>query len=603
MHTIEFLPNILILLVAAVVVVAIFKNLKLSPVLGYLVAGALIGPHGIDIIHSDKTSSIAEFGVVFLLFAIGLELTFERLMAMRAHVFGFGSAQVLLTTALIGSVVYYIGKDVNTAIIVGGALALSSTAIVLQVMAESGQQSSQVGRLSLANLLLQDFAVVPLLVLVPLLADESASLSVALGSAMLKAIAVMIGIFVIGRLVLRPLFRVIGALKSAELFMATTLLIVLGTAWITEHFGLSLALGAFIAGLLVAETEYQHQVEDDIVPFKGIFMGLFFMTVGMSIDLNLIGDKLWLIVLLTLLLIVGKALVIILLCRLFRFPFGSAIHAGLLLSQGGEFAFILFGLASEQGIINPELAQVLLLLVTVSMAITPLLSLIGKKLGVWVDRNKIINEKVAITEVTDLERHVVIAGFGQVGKMVSKMLTAERVNYIALDISSDRVSEGRKEGCPVYRGDASRLETLKSVGIERATAVILTVPNEVTLKKSLKTIREHYPELPVVIRAKNMKHSAILKDAGASIVVPEIYEVGLQLGGAVLKFIGVNEFEISRLKNRFRAGEYRRTKELTENWSGEERRKDSRDGTDRSRKRLGEEETSSLENASASTKE
>ena len=578
MPALSYLPDILILLATAVIVVTIFKSLKLSPVLGYLVAGALIGPHGLNIIRSGEMGSIAEFGVVFLLFAIGLELTFERLIAMRRHVFGFGTAQVLLTGALIAVTVYYAGKDINTAIIVGGGLALSSTAIVLQVLAESGQQSSQVGRLSLANLLLQDFAVVPLLVLVPLLAQEDASLGMALSNAFLKAIAAMVGIFIVGRLVLRPLFHVIGGLKSTELFVATILFIVLGAAWVTEHFGLSLALGAFIAGLLVAETEYQHQVEDDIIPFKGIFMGLFFMTVGMSIDLRLVVEKLNEIAILTALLISGKALVIILLCRLFRFPLGSAIHAGLLLSQGGEFAFILFSLAADQGVINPELSQVLLLLVSVSMALTPLLSLIGKKIGMGLDRRKVLTENIVSREVVDLEKHIIIAGFGQVGKMVAQMLTAERVSYIAIDLENDRVGEGRKEGIPVYKGDVGRLETLKALGIERATAIILTVPNEVTLKKSLKLIKEHFPSLTVIIRAQNMKYSNALKAAGASVVVPENYELGLQLGGAVLKVIGVSEYEISRLKNRFRAGEYRRTKELTPEekqgtWDGVERRK------------------------------
>lgn len=580
MPSISYLPNILLLLSAAVVVVTIFKNLKLSPVLGYLVAGAIIGPQGLGIIHSSETSSIAEFGVVFLLFAIGLELTFERLVSMRAHVFGFGTAQVLITGALIGAATYYVGNDMNTAIIVGGGLALSSTAIVLQVLSESGQQSSQVGRLSLANLLLQDFAVVPLLVLVPLLANEGASLTTALGNAFLKAIAAMVGIFLVGRLVLRPLFRVIGNLKSVELFVATTLLIVLGAAWITEHFGLSLALGAFIAGLLVAETEYQHQVEDDIVPFKGIFMGLFFMTVGMSVDLTLIGQRLSEIAVMTLLLIVGKMVVIVILCRLFRFPFGSSIHAGLLLSQGGEFAFVLFNLAAEKGILNSDLSQMLLLLVTISMALTPLLSSIGMALSKWLDRRRSYDDAIAPEEVVDLERHVIIAGFGQVGRMVANMLMAERVNYIAVEINNEKVMEGRKEGFPVYKGDAGRLDTLTSLGIERSTAVILTLTNELTLRRALRMVNENFPDLPVVIRTKNTQYLEAFKEAGATVVVPEIYEVGLQLGGAVLKFIGISDYEISRVKNRFRAGEYRRTKELDaeqSTWDGTDRRKTSRE--------------------------
>lgn len=567
MHTtITYLPVILMLLGTAVLVVALFKTLKLSPVLGYLVAGAAIGPYGLELVQSGETSSLAEFGIVFLLFAIGLELTFERLIAMRWHVFGFGTVQVLLTAALIGyGAFYFLGKNIATATIIGGALALSSTAIVLQVLSETGQQSSHVGRLSLANLLMQDFAVVPLLVLVPLLADEKSSLATALGIAFLKAVVAMVGIFVIGRLFLRPLFRIIGEIKSEELFIATTLLIALGAAWTTEHFGLSLALGAFLAGLLVAETEYQHRVEETIIPFKGLFMGLFFMTVGMSIDMTLIVNKLKEITLLCAALISCKTLVIIVLSRIFRFRWGAAIHAGLLLSQGSEFAFILFGLASSQGLIAMEQAQILLLVVTISMALTPLLSAIGRGLGNLLDRRKEMDETVATQEAADLENHVIIGGFGQTGKMVARMLEAERVNYIALDMNAEQVTEGRNEGCPVYKGDVSRLETLQSVGIDRASAVILTIPNELTLKKAVKIIKEHESDLPVIIRARDMRYANVLKEAGATVVVPETYETGLQLAGTILKAIGISEFEISRLKNRFRAEDYSRSKDTNTN--------------------------------------
>lgn len=570
MHSIAYLPVILLLLGTAVLVVALFKTLKLSPVLGYLVAGAAIGPFGFGLIKSIDTSSMAEFGVVFLLFAIGLELTFERLIAMRWHVFGFGTVQVVLTGALIGWGAWHLlNHDTGAAIIIGGALALSSTAIVLQVLSETGKQSSHVGRLSLANLLMQDFAVVPLLVLVPLLADKDASLGSALGMALIKALVAMAGIFIIGRLLLRPLFRIIGQIKSEELFVATTLLIALGAAWTTEHFGLSLALGAFLAGLLVAETEYQHRVEDTIVPFKGLFMGLFFMTVGMSIDLQLIAQKWEVIALLCAVIIFGKSTVIILLSRLFRFRWGTSIHTGLLLSQGSEFAFILFGLASTKGLIAMELSQILLLVVTITMALTPLLSMIGNFLGNWVDKRNKMDESVAMQEVADLDNHIIIGGFGHMGRMVARMLTIERVNYIALDMNAERVSEGRSEGYPVYKGDASRLEALQSVGMERAAAVILTIPNEVTLRKAVKTIREHLSDMPIIVRAKNMRYADVMKEAGADVIVPETYETALQLGATILKAIGISEFEISRLKNRLRSAEYSRAKD-TESSSAQE---------------------------------
>lgn len=560
METIAFLPDILVLLLATVFVVTFSRRLKLSPVLGYLAAGVVIGPSGFAVIDSHDTHSFAEFGVVFLLFAIGLELTFERLIAMRRHVFGFGSAQVVLSAVLTGLVLYhFIGIEIKAALLIGGGLALSSTAIVLQVIAESGQAQSQVGRLSLAVLILQDFAVVPLLVLVPLLARKSPDITSAIGLAFLKAAVAMIGIFIVGRLLLRPLFRIIAVIKSEELFMAATLLIVLGAAWVTEHFGLSLALGAFIAGLLVAETEHHHRVEEDIIPFKALLMGLFFMTVGMSIDLKIIVAQASIIGMGVVALIVGKAIVITILCRLFRFPMGASLQAGLLLAQGGEFAFILFGLANQQGILSDKLAQTLMLIVTITMALTPLLATLGNWIHKRMSARKEADENLAAQEVTDLENHVVIVGFGRVGKMVAKLLTAERINYIALDINADIVKDGREEGYPVYKGDSARLETLQSIGIERARSIILGISNEVTLRKTLKLVNEHYPKLQVVVRSKDLRDAKHLKSLGATLIVPETYETGLQLAGAVLKTVGISDVEISRLKNRFRAGEYART--------------------------------------------
>jgi monovalent cation:proton antiporter-2 (CPA2) family protein len=295
------LEVILVLLLAAVVVVAFFKRLNLSPVLGYLVAGTAIGPHGLNIIKdTESTTYIAEFGVVFLLFYIGLELTLERLSSMKKHVLGFGSLQILLSGLAIGYVAYLLGSPISAAVIIGGGIALSSTAIVLQVLMERGEQSTQVGRLSLAVLIAQDLAVVPLLVIVPLLAQDSGNLAPTIADAVFKAFLATAIIIAFGRIFLRPLFRLMGSLKSRELFAATTLLIVLGAAFATEHFGLSLALGAFMAGLMVAETEYVHQVEADILPFKSLLLGLFFMSVGMHIDIALFTENLALIIILAL---------------------------------------------------------------------------------------------------------------------------------------------------------------------------------------------------------------------------------------------------------------------------------------------------------------
>lgn len=555
----DFLPSVLLILGAAILVVAIFKKLHLSPVLGYFVSGALIGSYGLGIVSADDTRVFAEFGVVFLLFAIGLELTFERLMAMRRYVLGVGTSQVILTALALGGLIYCLGAKPPIALIIGGGLALSSTAVVLQVLAENRMQSTQTGRIALAILLLQDFTVVPLLVLVPLLADDGVNVSEVLTDALFKAIVSMLGIFVIGRVLLRPLFRMISSSNTArtnELFIATTLLIALGSAWTTEHFGLSLAMGAFLAGLLVAETEYQHQVEDSIAPFKGLFLGLFFMTVGMSINLNIMIEKWATIALFSLGLVTMKAIIIFLLCLLFGFSRGVAIHTGLLLAQGGEFAFVLFGLAVNKHILDKEFGQILLLVVTLTMAFTPLLSAIGQWFSERSKKSHVPIKENISKENADLDNHVIIAGFGRVGRMVAKVLEEEEIHYVAIDQNKMKVVQARKDGFPVFHGTSSSLEMLQSVGVERAKSFIITIDHEGALKKTLSTLSRYYPELPVVVRSNDLMNAQELLELGATTIVPETYETGLQLGGAVLKSVGISDAEVSRLKNQFRAGNY-----------------------------------------------
>ncbi|MCD6035307.1 MAG: kefC [Rickettsiales bacterium] len=563
MTQVNELPDVVILIAAAVFIVALFKRLNLSPVLGYLVAGAAIGEFGFNYVSSADVHVLAEFGIVFLLFSIGIELTFERLMAMRRQVFGFGSLQLFITAFAIGFVAWKLNMDIPTAIVIGGGLALSSTAIVLRVLGDQGQSSSQVGRLSLAVLLLQDFAVVPLLVLVPLLAQHHEQIGVALSLAVGKAIIALLIIFVAGRILLRPLFKVIVAIKSEELFIATTLFIVLGASLATEYFGLSLALGAFIAGLLVAETQYHLQVEESIRPFKGLLMGLFFMSVGMTIDLRTVWENLSTILLLSFGLILLKGLILVGLCKIFRFGIGQSVQSGLLLAQGGEFAFILFNLANQQALLSDSIAQTLLLVVTLTMALTPLLALIGLRFAERFEISDTDPEK-ARKHTRDISRHVIICGLGRVGKMVARMLSHLKLHYIVIDLNMERVKEGRREGFPVFRGDSTRYDTLEKVGLERASAIIITIDNEVTIERIVKKIREHSPKIPITVRAKDLVRSKKLVAAGASGVVPETYETGLQLGGALLKSIGMSEFDISRLKNQFRAGNYTWAKDISE---------------------------------------
>ncbi len=561
----QHLFDIIILLSAAVFIVIAFWKMNISPVLGYFVAGAVIGSHGFNLIHSaEAMDNLAEFGVVFLLFIIGLELTFERLIAMRIHVFGFGSLQVIVTMVAIWCIALAFGVNTNIATVIGGGLALSSTAIVLQVLQEKGSQASQVGRLSIAVLLMQDFAVVPLIVLVPLLTGNSEhSLMSSLAGSLVQAAIALVLIFITGRLLLRPLFSVIAKMESNEVFISTTLLIVLGAAFITEQFHLSLALGAFVAGLLVAETEYRHSVEHAVLPFKDLFLGLFFMTVGMSINTELLLNKLPLITLLSIILIVLKTSIIYILCRFFGFKSAPAIQAGLLLSQGGEFAFILFRLADELNVLPSEIAQVLMMVTTVTMAFTPLLSGLGDWIANSFSTEKtILDDEAVETDTQDLYNHVIVAGFGRVGYMVTKMLTAEHLSYVVVDIQSKIVKEGKSDSFPIYLGDVTRCEILKSVGIERAQALVISIKNEVTIKKVVSLVAANFPHVNIVIRLPDLSNVEVYRDLGANKIIPETSEIGLQLGGAALSLSGISESGVTSLKSRFRKGNYSMLKDL-----------------------------------------
>lgn len=561
----QYLFDIIILLSAAVFIVIAFWKMNISPVLGYFVAGALINLPGSELIHSAEImENLAEFGVVFLLFIIGLELTFERLIAMRIHVFGFGSLQVIVTTIAIWCVARAFGADSKTALVIGGSLALSSTAMVLQVLQEKGHQATQVGRLSIAVLLLQDFAVVPLIVFINILGGNSeGGIISSLGQSLGQAAIALVLIFIAGRLLLRPLFSVIAKMESNEIFVATTLLIVLGAAYVTEHFNLSMALGAFVAGLLVAETEHRLSVEHAVLPFKDLFLGLFFMTVGMSMDIQLLFNQLPLITLLSIILIVLKTSIIYILCRFFGFKGAPAIQAGLLLAQGGEFAFILFRLASGLEVLDKDVAQILMILTTVTMAFTPLLS----GLGDWIANSSssekvILDDEAVVTDTQDLHNHVIVAGFGRVGYMVTKMLTAEHLSYVIVDIQSKIVKEGKSDGFPIYLGDATRPEILKSIGIERAQALVISIKNEVTIKKIVSLVAASFPHVNIIIRLPDLSDVEVYKDLGASKIIPETSEIGLQLGGAALSLSGISESGVTSLKSRFRKGNYSMLKDL-----------------------------------------
>jgi CPA2 family monovalent cation:H+ antiporter-2 len=550
------LNDVLVVLMAAIVFVSLFQRLRISPVLAYLAAGLTIGPHGLGLISDEEGAHFfAEFGVIFLLFSIGLELPFERIRALRSYIFGLGLAQVFLTSVLIAGGAYALGASEKAALVIGGALALSSTATVLQLLVEKGEVTARHGRAGISVLLFQDLAVVPLLVLIPLLAGDGGNILEALGIAGVKALAVLVGILLLGRLVVRPVYRIVAATQNAELFFATSLLLVLGTGYATAMANMSMALGAFLAGLLLAESEYRHQIEADIQPFRGLFLGLFFITVGMSIDIALLADNLWLVVSVALGLILGKAGLITLLCLVFRLDRAVAVRVGLLLAQGGEFAFVILSLAVFEGVVPVAWAQPAVIAVALTMAATPLLAELGRRFEAALEEHSQSEADLA-SEAEGLRRHVLIAGYGRVGETIARLLERRDVPYIALDVNVHRVSEARRRRLPVFFGDASRLEVLKAAGIDRARAVVLTLDRPGPSEQAVALIRSHYPDLQIIARGRDVPHHHRLRTAGADAVVPEAVEASLQLAGNVLRAVGTEQEELERLLEETRRAEY-----------------------------------------------
>ena len=573
MHVHGEMLVILVFLFAAVGSVALFRVLRLSPVLGYLTAGLMIGPYGMDYIQpSETTATFAEFGIIFLLFMIGLELSIERLKSMRRHVFEFGSLQVVICGSLIGLAAYYWGVGTQQAIIIGGALALSSTAVVLQVLAEKNQKFSQVGRLALATLILQDLAVIPLLVLLQVFSTEGVDMTEALTEASITAAIAVVLMLVFGRLLVRPLFRFFASLHDAELVTGASLLIVLGAAAASTWAGLSPAMGAFLAGLLIAETEYKPQVEADIKPYKGLFMGLFFMTVGMNLDWRLLAEHSLLITMLVLGLLCIKAVMIYTLSRIYGFSRGAATHSGLLLSQGGEFAFVVFGIGITSGFLGADYGAILLVVVTVTMAITPMLADLGAKLQKRLDKDSQLSLRHVHNDSIDISNHVIICGFGRVGHTVARLLETEQIDHIALETNPDIVRKEAARGGSVHYGDASRSRVLEAVGLEHAKAIIVTHADPAQAGKTVLAVRAQRKDVPIIVRAKNLQQVEWLERLGANVAVAEMYETSLQLGGALLKYSDVDNAEITRVIQSFRDGDYALTREAESgDWQEDER--------------------------------
>lgn len=549
-----YLYNFLCFLMAAVGIVFIFRRMKASPVLGYLVAGMFIGPHVLQII-TDPTAThiLGEIGVLFLMFIIGLELPLNRLQSMKKYVFGLGVSQVLVTGAIFTFIGMWAGLAHETALLVGGSLALSSTAVVLQVLIDRKEMATRFGRASFSVLLFQDFAVVLLLILTTTFGKENSNILFDLSMAVFKTLTVLLLIIGIGRIIFRPVYRTVAMSGNPELFMATTFLVVLGTAFLTEIAGLSMELGAFLAGILLAETEYRHQVEADIQPFKGLLLGVFFMSVGMGINIAVLLKEYILILTLLFLMLSLKTFLTYLLSRLMGLKGYTSIRIGLLLAGGGEFVFVIFSPIVSEKFLPPGLADILFLVVILSMTLTPLLASLGK----WIsDKFQVqethANPHLETKELGEFNNHVIIAGFGRVGQMLGELLTSYLIPFVALDTDMRCVTEGRNKGWPVFYGDVRRLAVLKSVGAERAKAIVITLNHMPPSVRTVLMIRRYFPSIPICVRIKDHTHQEKLINSGAILVVPETVEPTVQLATSIFHLMGTPQNEINQLLETFR---------------------------------------------------
>ncbi len=554
MHGAHFLDEILVFLIAAVVVVSIFRWLKVSPILGYLSAGLMIGPHAFEFIDdAEQVKVFGDLGVIFLMFSIGLKMPLQRLKMLSEYVFGMGAAQFLLTTGLFGFITHFFVHSAETAFFIGACLALSSTAVSMQVLAERGESASRFGRVSFSVLLFQDLSVVVLLVLLTSMKDGNGNLGIILALATGKAIVALLSIIFLGRVILRPVFRLVASLNNQELFVATTLLVVLATGMLTAAADLSMELGAFLAGLLISETEYRHQVEADIQPYHGLLLGLFFMSVGMNIHLSLFINQFWIVCSLITILIITKFVLMTAIGRFFSLPLASSMRVALLLATGGEFVFVLFDPAVEAGILSKQLSDILTLSVAISMVFTPFLAILGKTVEDWISSNEAeATIASAEDEVEDLKHHVIIAGFGRVGKLMAQVMSQEIIPFVAIDNDMARVAEGRARGYPVFYGDARRAMVMKALGIAKAREVVVCLDTDQSVTRTALMLRRNFPDVEVCARIQDRQFEEKLAKSGVSVVMPESLEPTLQLAASALRGLGTPADEISQIIGRFR---------------------------------------------------
>ena len=554
----HYLVDILALLLAAVVVVPIFHAIRLGAILGYLTAGVVLGPWGFGLISEvEEIRHLGEFGVIFLLFVLGIELKPEKLWQMRKMVLGLGLGQLLITAGVLYSLALSFGVSQHAAIIIGFGLALSSTAFCLKLLAERGGISTLMGQMSFSILLLQDLAVVPLLALVSMFAGGDAGTAGSTFS-FTYAVLVIIALLVAGHYLLNPILGRIVASQDPDVFVALAVLLVLGMAWIMESIGFSMALGAFLAGTMLAESHYRHQIEADILPFRGILLGLFFMTVGMGIDFGLLWNQFGVIIGLTLGLMSIKGIIVYILARMTGARHDISARTAVLLSQSGEFGFIMFGFATMSGVLDAHLGNMMTLVIALTMVLTPF-AVKGMSLLLnhfYVPDSEEDGEFCPLFEGDNNGGHVILAGFGRVGARIGAILNAANVQYVGIDMSQSRVKAARAQGFPVFYGDASNVKVLQAAGAAQAKMIVVAMDNPEHFDRMLPLVRQYYPDMPIHARAKDRRHCAELITQGASTAISETLETSLRLSEEVLQGSDVDQADIDRVIDAFRNDYY-----------------------------------------------
>jgi monovalent cation:H+ antiporter-2, CPA2 family len=541
----SILPQLLMLLASAVLVVALFRRLRLPPIVGYLAVGMLLGPHALGLGTENIAPILSELGVVFLVFTLGLEFSLPRMIAMRREAFFVGGLQVVLTTTVFAALLWAIEVPTLVAIMIGGALAMSSTAIVIGQLGEQAELNRTHSRIAIGVLLFQDLAFVPLLALESTLAGTTESLSAwEITVAILEAAVALGLVLTFLRWMVRPLFHEIGRARSTDLFTLATLLVTLGAAWATYAVGLSMALGAFLAGMLLAETEYRHQLETVIRPFRDVLLGLFFITIGTLLDLQLLWRQLWLVLLLAVGMGLVKAAIVTAVARATAGDLRKALRAGIVVAEGGEFGFALLTLVLGDMLASPVVVQPLLAATVVSMVVSPFLIRHNQRIADFILRRNALaptanQRELAATRATAERDHVIICGFGRVGQNLARVLERQGFEYIALDMDPQRVRTARQAGDPVIFGDGTQTEILEALGLEHCTVLVLSFADAETSLRITKAVREVRPDVPILVRTQDDSKLDALQRAGATEVVPETLEASLMLVSHVLLLLDV----------------------------------------------------------------